>query len=86
MSIKEMCAQYKALKQNIAELETQQDALKAELIKAMQGREKVAEGGYKVSNTIVIGSRFDSKAFKADHPAEYEEYKRETMTTRFTVA
>lgn len=75
----EVRAQMKAL----AEIE---DALKAELTAEMIAQETdvLTAGGYKAMNKTVKSSRFDSKAFKAEHEELYKAYTRTGFQTRFT--
>ena len=71
----------------IAELEAEAEALTDKLKAAMTERnEEVLQGdGWKASWKNVNSSRFDSKAFKADNPDLYQQYSKQTTTTRFTI-
>ena len=47
--------------------------------------ETLTGDGWKASWKNVSSSRFDSKAFKADHADLYGQYSKNTTTTRFTL-
>jgi len=72
----------------IAELEAEAEALTDKIKSAMieRGEETLTGDGWKASWKNVNGSRFDSKAFKADHADLYAQYSKATTTTRFTVS
>ena len=71
----------------IAELEAEAEALTDKIKAAMTERDEVIlQGdGWKASWKNVSSSRFDSKSFKADHGELYEQYSKQTTTTRFTL-
>ncbi len=71
----------------IAELEAEAEALTDKIKAAMTERgEVILQGdGWKASWKNVSSSRFDSKSFKADHGELYEQYSKQTTTTRFTL-
>ncbi|MCJ7833844.1 hypothetical protein MUB23_00360 [Cuneatibacter sp. NSJ-177] len=79
--LKEIEAQMRAL-------EEQAEALKAEIKKDMErkGQEEVKAGSFVVRWKTIISSKFDSKAFKAEHEALYNQYARQISGRRFTVA
>lgn len=68
------------------ELAAEEEALKAELTAEMIERDTdiLQAGGYKAMNKTVKSSRFDSKAFKAEHADLYAEYTKAGFQTRFT--
>ena len=72
----------------IAELEAEAEALTDKIKNAMieRGEEVLQGDGWKASWKNINSSRFDSKAFKADHADLYAQYSKSTVTTRFTVA
>ena len=71
----------------IAELEAEAEALTDRIKTAMteRGEETLSGDGWKASWKNVTSSRFDSKAFKADHSDLYGAYCKPTTTMRFTV-
>ena len=71
----------------IAELEAEAEALtdKIKAVMVERGEETLAGDGWKASWKNVTSSRFDSKAFKADHSDLYGAYCKPTTTMRFTV-
>ena len=72
----------------IAELEAEAEALTDKLKAAMvdQGTEILQGDGWKATWKNVSSSRFDSKAFRADHADLYGQYSRATTTTRFVLS
>lgn len=72
----------------IAELEAEAEALTDKIKSTMieRGEETLQGDGWKASWKNVNSSRFDSKAFKADHADLYAQYSKPTVTTRFTVS
>ena len=72
----------------IAELEAEAEALTDKLKGAMieRGEETLQGDGWKASWKNVTSSRFDSKAFRADHADLYGQYSKATVTTRFILS
>lgn len=72
----------------IAELEAEAEALTDKIKAAMveRGEETITGDGWKASWKNVNSSRFDSKAFKADHADLYGAYCKATTTTRFLIS
>ena len=72
----------------IRELEAEAEALTDKLKAAMVERstETLEGDGWKATWKNVTGSRFDSKAFKADHADLYGQYSKATVTTRFIIS
>ena len=72
----------------IRELEAEAEALTDKLKAAMVERStEILEGdGWRATWKNVTGSRFDSKAFKADHADLYGQYSKPTTTTRFVLS
>ena len=65
-----------------------QDTLSAleDEIKAIMGdREEMSAEGIKVKWTRYTTSRFDSKTFKTEHAAMYEQYVKTVLAQRFQV-
>lgn len=77
-----------AVKALIAELEAQAEALTDSIKAAMveQGREALNGDGWKASWKNVNSTRFDSKAFKAEHADLYAAYSKKATSTRFLVS
>ena len=77
-----------AVKAMIAELEAEAEALTDKIKGAMidQGKEVLTGTGWKSSWKNVTSSRFDSKAFKADHSDLYGEYSKPVTTCRFLIS
>lgn len=75
------------VRQMIDELEAEKAALEDQIKAAMveQGAETLLGDGWKASWKNITASRFDSKAFRADHAALYTQYSKETVSTRFTL-
>lgn len=67
-----------------AEIETIEDALKAEM--TARGTEELLVDVFKVRWSTVNSKRFDSAAFKATHGELYAQYSKPTTTRRFSVA
>ena len=77
-----------AVRAMIAELEAEAEALTDKIKGAMvdQGKEVLTGDGWKASWKNVNSSRFDSKAFKADHADLYTAYSKPTTTCRFLIS
>ncbi len=75
------------IRQMIKELEAEAEALTDQLKAVMveRGDETLTGDGWKASWKNVTSSRFDSKAFKADHADLYGLYSKPTTTCRFTL-
>lgn len=72
----------------IRELEAEAEALTDQIKAAMVERsaETLEGDGWKASWKNVQSSRFDSKAFKADHGDLYTAYSKATTVTRFLIS
>lgn len=73
----------------IAALEEQAEAVKAELKAALEEQnteELKTLSGMIIRWKTIVTSRFDGKAFKAENPALYAAFSKETTTKRFTIA
>ncbi len=77
-----------SVRQMIAELEAEEEALTDKLKAAMvdQGTEVLQGDGWKATWKNVKSQRFDNKTFKADHADLYTAYSRATTTTRFVLS
>ncbi|MBC3516890.1 hypothetical protein H8K20_10830 [Neobittarella massiliensis] len=67
-----------------AEIEAAKDEIKREM--EAKGTEKIIAGAFKVRYTTVKATRFDSRAFKADHADLYGQYTKQTESRRFSIA
>ncbi len=88
MSAKEIAAKLREYQETKALLNEVQDALSAleAEIKAMMGEnEEISADGIKAKWTRYTTSRFDSKTFKAEHGAMYEQYVKTVPAQRFQV-
>ena len=88
MSAKEIAAKLREYQETKALLNEVQDALSAleTEIKAMMGEhEEISAEGIKAKWTRYNTSRFDSKTFKAEHGAMYEQYVKTVPAQRFQV-
>lgn len=76
-----------AVRAMIEELQAEAEALTDKLKGAMveQGREVLEGDGWKASWKNVNSSRFDSKAFKAEHGDLYSAYTKPVTTCRFLI-
>ena len=66
-----------------AEIEALTDRIKTVMVD--RGEETLTGDGWKASWKNVTSSRFDSKAFKADHADLYTAYSKTTTTCRFLI-
>ena len=77
-----------AVRAMIEELQAEAEALTDKIKGAMvdRGQEVLTGDGWKASWKNVNSSRFDSKAFKADHADLYTAYNKPTTTCRFLIS
>ena len=77
-----------AVRAMIEELQAEAEALTDKIKGAMvdRGQEVLTGDGWKASWKNVNSSRFDSRAFKADHADLYTEYSKPTTTCRFLIS
>ena len=66
----------------IKQFQAERDALKEEVAAAVTGERSTAH--FTVRNQTVTSNKFDSKAFKADHPKMYADYCKPSTSSRFT--
>ena len=76
----DLLAQIKALEE---EAEAIKDSLKAHMVE--EATETISGHGWSATWHNTKTSRFDSKAFKADHADLYTQYMKQTTGTRFTL-
>ena len=78
----------KALKLMAEELEAEITALEDALKKELESRQtdELTAGVFKVRYKAVISNRFDSKAFKAKYEDLYNQYCKQTVGKRFSIA
>lgn len=67
-----------------AELESVKDEVKAEM--TAQGVDEMTVSCFKVRYKEVTSNRFDSTAFKKTHADLYEQYCKQTISKRFSIA
>lgn len=67
-----------------AEISTIEDAIKAEM--TARGTDEMTVDIFKVRYTTVKSNRFDTNSFKATHADLYNQYAKQTVTRRFSVA
>ena len=91
MSKHELAAKVRELKelqQLIEEATAEAEAIKDELKAHMKatGMQEMTVDIFKLHNTTVTSSRFDSTAFKATYGELYAQFCKPTISTRFCVA
>ena len=77
--------EYRENKRLMEELESINDAIKADIIAMMQGAPEVVAGACKVMYKDVQSVRLDSKLLQAAHPDIYAECSKKTVYKRFSV-
>ena len=83
--IEAVSREYDKTRQQIRELEADNDERKAQMIEYMQGRSRLVdrEGNVLRRYSVSVSKRFDSKKFKEECPDEYEKYIKESTSYRF---
>ncbi|KAF5045664.1 YqaJ-like viral recombinase domain protein [anaerobic digester metagenome] len=81
----EQIEQYLSLQESIKELTTKANAIENGLKNEMGDTEAGFTPKYQVLWKNVVTARFDSKAFKAQHPDLADRFMKETSSRRFTV-
>ena len=76
---------YRENKRLMEELETMNDAIKADIIKMMHGAPEMVQGTAKAIYKDVQSVRLDSKLLKTLHPDVYAECSSKTAYKRFNV-
>ncbi len=84
--LKQALERMNEIKKAKALLEKQENELPEQIIMAMAdlGTDPIEIDNMKAMSKTVKASRFDSKAFKADHADLYDKYTKHTFQTRFT--
>lgn len=77
--------EYRENKRLMEELESINDAIKADIIAMMQGAPEMAQGTAKAIYKDVQSVRLDSKLLQAAHPDIYAECSKRTTYKRFSV-
>ena len=77
--------EYADMKKMMNELQDLMAALEMEIKDAMGDSEEMSVDGIKVKWTRYTTSRFDSKTFKAEHGAMYEQYVKTVPAKRFQI-
>lgn len=91
MSSKDLLSKVRELKELqifIKQLEDEAEAIKADITAEMNARQtdEMIVDVFKVRNTTVTSSRFDTTAFKATHKDLYDQYLKKTTGKRFSIA
>lgn len=91
MSQNEITAKVRELKELqtlIDQAQAEAETIRDELKKYMDenGTEELHADVYRVKYTTVRSNRFDSAALRKDAPGLYEQYTRQMITRRFTIA
>lgn len=81
-----LCNEYRENKRMIEELESLNEALKADILAIMGSEETHTEGAAKASNITVTSSRLDSTSLKKALPDVFQQYSKTSSYKRFTVA
>lgn len=84
-AIKSKVKEYADMKKMANELADMMAALEDEIKAAMGDTEEMSVDGIKVKWTHYTTSRFDTKSFKAEHAAMYEQYTKSQQARRFQV-
>lgn len=77
--------EYQEMKALLNEVQDSLSVLEDEIKAIMGDREEMSAEGIKVKWTHYTTSRFDSKTFKAEHGAMYEQYVKAVTAQRFQV-
>ena len=77
--------EYRENKRLMEELESINDAIKADIITMMQGAPEMVQGTAKAIYKDVQSVRLDSKLLQAAHPDIYAECSKRTTYKRFSV-
>lgn len=88
MSTQEVAAklrEYRSMKEMQNELQAALSALEDEIKAIMGDSEEISAEGIKARWTRYTTSRFDSKTFKEEHGAMYEQYVKVVPAQRFQV-
>ena len=80
------CRELRELQALIDEAQTEADAIKDELKRAMGGAEELRAGEYKITWRPIKAVKLDVKALRAALPDVAARFSRESTTRRFCVA
>lgn len=83
--LEELCTEYRENARLVEELQALNEGLKADIVALMAGADTVTAGATKVTYKPYKSRRFDTKSFREEHAALYDEYTTETEYMRFTV-
>lgn len=83
--LEELCTEYRENARLKEELDVINEGLKGEILLLMAGADTVTVGATKVTYKPYKSRRFDTKSFREEHAALYDEYTTETEYMRFTV-
>ncbi|MCL2517273.1 MAG: hypothetical protein FWF15_01795 [Oscillospiraceae bacterium] len=89
MSINEITTKAREVKELIRmkeELEAEITSLQDEIKAHMGADEEVTAGEYKIRWTTVKSNRFDTTAFKTKYNDLYDQFTKESITRRFSIA
>lgn len=84
-NFEKMCKEYRENKRMIEELTKMNDALKADILQYIGDNDVYIEGNNKVTNTIVITERLDTKELKNRYPNIFVELSHPCQSRRFSV-
>lgn len=65
-------------------IEKEIESIKAEIKEAMKGAEAIETGKFVIRNTVTITNRLDTKAIKKEMPEIYNQFTKESISTRFS--
>lgn len=74
-----------SLEAQIKALEAEKAALQDEIKADMGDAEEISTGKFIIKFQTITSNRFDSTAFKKDHPEEYAAYTKASTSRRFTL-
>ena len=84
-NFEKMCKEYRENKRMIEELTKMNDALKADILQYIGDNDVYIEGDNKVTNTVVITERLDTKELKNRYPNIFVELSHACQCRRFSV-
>ena len=84
-NFEKMCKEYRENKRMIEELTKMNDALNADILQYIGDNDVYIEGDNKVTNTVVITERLDTKELKNRYPNIFVELSHPYQSRRFSV-
>ena len=84
-NFEKMCKEYRENKRMIEELTKMNDALKADILQYIGDTDVYIEGDNKVTNTLVVTERLDTKELKERYPKIFIALSRPCRSRRFSV-